>query len=364
MELDIVYNDNVFEAIKKLPDNSIDCVVTSPPYYGLRKYSIANIFIGGKSDCDHTFAEERPPSYRSSDKDNGKNPPAAGRDGHTSQICIKCDAYFGELGLEADYYRYVQHLVLVFKEVLRALKPEGSFWLNIGDTYFRQMSSHRNGIGLRNEITKGSKDFPTHKRMQTDCKSKDLIGIPWRVAFALRDIGFYLRSDIIWHKPNSMPESVKDRPTRSHEHIFLLTKSSDYFFDTDAIRTPYIKDHRKQVLKKVPENSKYNEQGICNKEVLRWPNEKGAQKRDVWKIPTAGLKESHIAPFPKELVRTCIKAGCKKGGVVLDPFMGSGTTALVAIEENCHFIGYELSKKYAKIAQKRISKAQPSLLLE
>ena len=270
LETEKIYQGDCIEILKDMPDESIDCVVTSPPYWGLRDY--------GKGE---------------------------------------------QLGLEETPEEFVANLVKVFSEVKRVLKKEGSVWLNLGDTYY----------------------------------NKSLAGIPFRVAFALQSDGLYLRQDIIWHKPNPMPESVQDRCTKSHEYIFLLTKSPKYFYDIDAIReiseglgktnirfggNKYGDSDDKHHQTK--SGNKYIDSGFRN-------------KRSVWKITTKPYKEAHFATFPMELPITCIKAGCPEGGIVLDPFFGSGTTGLAAQELSRHWVGIELNPEYIEIAKRRTSQS-------
>jgi DNA modification methylase len=266
---------DVLEQIKTIPNESVNCVITSPPYWNLRDY----------------------------EQD-------------------------GQLGLEPTPDEYVVNMVNVFREVRRVLANDGTFWLNIGDTY---SNSHFSNI-----------------------KPKDLIGIPWMLAFALRADGWYLRQDIIWSKPNPMPEPVKDRCTKSHEHIFLLTKSSKYYFDFEAIKEPRVSSSNNHQFggKKYndPDNMVYQSIGSIYK------SDGKRNKRDVWSIPTQPFKESHFAVMPEALVKPCVLAGSKEGDTILDPFFGAGTTGLVALKNNRKYIGIELNPEYAKIAENRIRK--------
>lgn len=383
------------EGLKELPDRSIHCCVTSPPYWGLRDY--------GTSD---------------------------------------------QLGLEETPGEYVANIVKLFRQVRRVLKDDGTLWLNLGDSYATSPAGNtkprweQENKGLFN-INKGpaQQNYFNEKNQKKDWKKygikpKDLIGIPWRVAFALQADGWYLRQDIIWHKPNPMPESVTDRCTKSHEYIFLLTKSAKYYYDVDAIREPStieqkIKSakpslknngikkpyaiveaaHRKEIieyrnlppheeirqylakwrsitieqvedhfgnqaghhwfekngsypsdrdwveLKKLFEfDNTYDKQmtEIFYKSGLKQNHPDGRNKRSVWTVTTKPYKEAHFATYPEKLIEPCIKAGCPKGGTVLDPFMGAGTTGLVARKLSRHYVGYELNAEYIKIAEKRI----------
>jgi DNA modification methylase len=353
MERNIIYNIDCLEGLKNLPANSVDCCVTSPPYYGLRDYGTAT-WVGGSPNCQHSVREEVgfENCKQSTNRGNSKNLPKG--------ICPKCGAIRedNQIGLEDTPEAYISKLVEVFTEVYRILKPTGTLWLNIGDSYWGGKGTIR----------------PTDRKHEY-IKPKDLIGIPWMLAFELRRAGFYLRQDIIWHKPNPMPESVKDRCTKSHEYIFLLTKSARYYFDHEAILEPAAYDGRNDTFYKGGEKDMN-----CTAHE-RWPNkirgfvEKERQtglpsshlessiqtyparnKRDVWSVCTKSEKESHFAVFPDTLIVDCIKAGCPEDGIVLDPFMGSGTTAVVARKLNRNYIGFELNPKYIKISNNKIHK--------
>lgn len=275
---------------KTLPSDTVQCIVTSPPYLGHRKYI---------------------------------------EDGSLEPL---------EFGRETDPKTYVEKLVNLFDELKRVLNYNGTLWLNLGDTY----------------------------------REGELLGIPWRVAFGLRDAGWILRSEIIWNKPNAMPSSVKNRPTTSHEHIFLFSKSRDYFYDADAIREPHVtftpdskmKGGRNHLGKRdgTPEQGK--NKGNSNLHNGRWDqafHPLGRNKRTVWNIPLGKFREAHFAVFPEELVECCVLAGTSKDEIVLDPFMGSGTTAVVARRLGRHFLGIELVPEYVEISMKRLAQVQPLL---
>jgi DNA modification methylase len=287
-----------------------------------------------------------------------------------------------EFRLEETPEEYINRLVEIFREVRRVLKEDGTLWLNIGDTY------NSTKVGNTNEINKRTNTDSFKKSLWHGAKQKDLIGIPWMLAFALRADGWYLRQDIIWHKPNPMPESVKDRCTKAHEYIFLLSKSPQYYFDYEAIQelaTGY--DGRKDTLLKGSDkyqNSNYLPNGqhantFASTGHERWKfknlSEKGQppnsmhlrradgledvqyavrNKRDVWSISTKPFKGAHFATFPEELVENCLLAGCPVNGVVLDPFMGSGTVGLVAKNNYRNYVGIDLNPKYIDIANARI----------
>lgn len=296
----------VMDCLPMLTQNSVQCCVTSPPYFNLRDYGAP-----------------------------------------------------GQLGREARIEDYVEKLVEVFREVRRVLRPDGTLWLNIGDSY---TSGNRKTRDWDKKLPARAVD----QRPQTPhgMKPKDLMGVPWMVAFALRADGWYLRQDIIWNKPNAMPESVRDRCTKSHEYVFLLSKSARYYFDADAIREPFVS------LPRTGERRSYRsgcvssfdmEQGhiVQRGNFAGLPlNPKGRNKRDVWTISTSSFKGAHFAVFPEKLVEPCILAGCPKGGLVLDPFMGSGTTCVVAKRLGREFIGIDLNPDYCAMATERIAKGR------
>lgn len=334
---------NVLDTPWPIEDNSIDCCVTSPPYWGLRDYGVD-----------------------------------------------------GQLGLEKTPEEFVARMVAVFTEVHRSLKPTGTLWLNLGDSYAHNGAAY----GAQKSTLIGRKqgeEMGKAKRFVKEglgLKPKDLVGIPWMVAFALRSAGWYLRSDIIWAKKNCMPESVTDRPTRSHEYIFLLSKSNQYYYDQEAIKEPAIYDvdgtgtaarkaRQRDGNKSAPTttNAGIRPAGYKDAEKMngkhsekqrghgrrhngfndRWDKMTHEQqctgmrnKRDVWQVSPAQFPEAHFATFPEELILPCILAGCPKGGIVLDPFMGAGTTALVAKSNDRNFIGLELNPEYIKLADDRL----------
>jgi DNA modification methylase len=307
------------ESLKKLPDASVNCCVTSPPYFGLRDYG-----------CD------------------------------------------GQIGLEETPEEFVAKLVAVFREVRRVLKDDGTCWVNMGDSYAGSGKGrnpdgtvHVSALIAKQGSSAGTVMGNVKSGIVPDgCKPKDLIGIPWMLAFALRADGWYLRQDIIWHKPNPMPESVTDRCTKAHEYIFLLSKSRQYYFDSDLIRTPLKEKTKKRVESgwncDRANISSEGSQGIkVEKMGTRFAPEKGANKRSVWSVNTHSYREAHFATYPPDLIKPCILAGCPEGGVVIDPFGGSGTTAQVAMENGRNAILCELNPEYVKIIEKRLGKVDP-----
>ena len=334
------------KCLKKIKDESVNCVVTSPPYWGLRDYGTAK-WEGGDLECDHKIP------WKNS---NELNAPCSlktferikARQKSYTNVCKLCGAkrIDQQLGLEDTPDKYVENLVAVFRKVRRVLRDDGTIWLVLGDSY----AANRGYQVPDNKHV----DVGNSRGMKADkfgLKPKDLVGIPWRVALALQASGWWLRSDIIWHKANVMPSSVTDRCTNAHEHVFMLTKSAKYYFDAEAIKEPaaYAGQGRGGSTKRYEQNAA----GMDNK-IYDTRN-----KRDVWTIntkPYRGWKkgQKHFAVFPVALVEPCVRAGCPKGGVVLDPFMGSGTTGVVALAEGRRFIGIDLKKEYFEMTKARL----------
>lgn len=426
---------DVMEQLGTLGDESVHCVVTSPPYWGLRDYGTAD-WQGGDDACDHTV-ETRHQAQGATSARAGRSNADAQRNENFRDECGKCGArrVDQQLGLEPTPELYVERMVAVFREVRRVLRADGTLWLNIGDCYTS------GGRDWRAPDSKGgasgdARAMDTRPETPAGLKPKDLVGIPWRLAFALQADGWYLRADIIWSKPNPMPESVTDRPTKAHEYMFLLTKSARYFYDADAIREASVS----------PEGSRAGYAGYSDRPEAMGREASGNEKagvvalnsgarnkRSVWEIATAPYAEAHFATFPPALVEPCVKAGTSEQGccpecgapweretettfrqtqatnnvgderatgelgdrgqkwrasgnargindvrttgwrptcehkrvgnetsytpvpcVVLDPFMGSGTVALVARRLGRRSIGIELNPEYAELATKRL----------
>jgi site-specific DNA-methyltransferase (adenine-specific) len=264
----------------------------------------------------------------------------------------------GQLGLEATPDEYVTRLVEVFREVRRVLAEDGTLWLNLGDSYARDSGSDRDtgdSDAISNKEVKREQRPDKRNLPPRGLKPKDLVGIPWRVALALQNDGWWLRSDIIWHKPNPMPESVKDRPTSSHEHIFLLSKSKRYYYDADAVKETADKGHagsRFDTGKTNGHMKDRSQEGDREDDGTR-------NKRDVWTVSTKPYPEAHFAVYPPDLIEPCIEAGSAEGDTVLDPFAGAGTTGLVALAKGRSFTGIELNEEYAEMARDRIRNDAP-----
>lgn len=351
MEVNRIIQGDSLAVLKTLESESVDCVVTSPPYWGLRDYGTAR-WEGGDEKCDH-IGDGKPNNNRNF-IDKG------GRLGNNSAIvgganCKLCGAtkLDRQLGLEKTPEEYVAKMVAVFSEVKRVLKKEGTLWLNLGDSYNGNKTGNTETNKNPTRVTNSFK-----KEKSDNLKEKDLVGIPWRVAFALQADGWYLRQDIIWAKPNPMPESVQDRCTKSHEYIFLMTKSPKYYFDNEAIREPFISTDKKYPAV----NTKQGIYAVSNGSNRAGGNaEDGRNKRSVWTVNTHAYSEAHFATFPEKLIEPMVLAGCPKDGLVLDIFMGAGTTAVVAKKLGRKFLGIELNPKYIEIAEKRISGTTPPL---
>jgi DNA modification methylase len=345
------------EVLKTIPDESFNTVVTSPPYWGLRDYGLPPAVWSGDATCVHEFGEETLHRNRFG-LDNGISDKQKSNSGNAFEInqgsfCVRCGAWLGTLGLEPTPDLYVAHLVEIFEQVWRVLRDDGTAWLNLGDSYVGSMkgwspNGHSYG-GDKQKTNIGSMGLPPTKRVD-GLKPKDLVGIPWRVAFALQAAGWYLRSDIIWHKPNPMPESVRDRPTKAHEYVFLLSKSPKYYYDADAVkevgagRERFGNTGRKQGI-----NRDRNDGGRRDMEIVETRN-----RRTVWTIPTQPFAEAHFATFPEKLVEPCILAGAPKGGTVLDPFSGSGTVGLVATNLGRNAVLIDASMEYCLMAVRRV----------
>lgn len=388
----MIIQGDCIEVLKGLPDRSVQCCVTSPPYYGLRDYGTAK-WEGGNPDCIH----EPDKSSKSSTLEGGKDTQGSAKFFRTT--CSLCGAIRidKQIGLEPTPDEYVAKLVSVFREVKRVLKDDGTLWLNLGDSYAGSGMGAANYPDSASEKQKSNHGSTTAKGrggMTYGLKAKDLIGIPWMVAFALRDDGWYLRSDIIWHKPNPMPESVKDRPTKAHEYIFLLAKSQKYYYDYEAILEPANEINWQTRYDRVKNNQKSNLSGPKKQDQTgnrrytgfneryknliddgKTPNTMhlrradgladedylARNKRDVWTVTTKPYKEAHFATFPPDLIEPCILAGSRPGDIVLDPFNGSGTTGMVAIKYHRDYIGIELNPKYIELTEKRLKQVQPVL---
>ena len=371
---------HVLKLLRCFPDGFFSTCVTSPPYWGLRDYGIEAVIWDDPGGCEHVWGNESFISNtapRDHDGANGFSETRGtekSRSGTTlsasqGQFCQHCNAWRGSLGLEPTPELFVQHIVEIFREVRRVLRDDGTLWLNLGDSYAANIGAKNKHNANTKEGTPGYVPNAWNARNATPVKHptkpKDLVGIPWMVAFALRSDGWYLRSDIIWHKPNPMPESVTDRPTKAHEYMFLLTKSAKYFYDADAIREP----NTPGTIARVKSGPVQSPGAPGHKAALikRWAGQgeysetNGRNKRTVWTIPTQPYKAAHFATFPELLIEPCILAGCPPDGIVLDPFGGSGTTAVVANYHKRDWIIMDASAEYLDLADERIALGSKTL---
>lgn len=298
MQLNKIYNGNALDVLKTFPDESVDMVITSPPYWALRDYG----------------AE-------------------------------------GQLGLESTFQEYINKLCDIFDEVKRVLKKSGSCWVNLGDTY----SGSGKGVGGIKERTKESWVFDKKPTTEEQLPSKSLLQIPSRFAIEMCNRGWILRNEIIWHKPNALPQSVRDRFTVDYEKLFFFVKSKKYYFEqqkeqmkTNQVCGNSTRHHSRKVSLNITKQDSVKQNLKLSKDLMR-------NKRSVWSINTKPFKEKHFATYPEELIITPIKACCPENGIVLDPFMGSGTTAVVARSLGLKYVGIELNPDYIKIAEKRLA---------
>ena len=360
--IEIIKGD-CLQSLKKLEDQSINTCVTSPPYWGLRDYGTAE-WEGGDPDCDHVANPNA--TKKMGNEEFNKNRPSresTKTKGYYEKECPKCGAIKkdSQLGMEDTPEEFVDNLVKVFREVKRVLRDDGTVWLNLGDSYGQQKGKGFNANAKEGYIVSRRKELQKKQgniNVKTNLPPKNLIGIPWRVALALQQDGWYLRQDIIWHKPNPMPESVKDRCTKAHEYIFLLSKSPKYYFDNEAIKEDCVgKDERKWADSYEKAGSiKQGETNANIKRTKRYSKDGSFKrnKRSVWTVTTKPFKGAHFATFPMDLIEPCVLAGCPVGGTVLDPFAGSGTTGIVAAGNDRNAILLELNEDYIQLALDRM----------
>jgi len=433
-EANTIVCGHVLNVLRKLPDECIHCVITSPPYWGLRNYGTEPQIWGGDPLCDHRWNGFRRPGMTGGTR--SEKVQMKGKENFQSfaaepqAFCSECGAWRGSLGLEPTPELYVQHLVEIFREVRRVLRIDGTLWLNLGDSYAGSWGSESH-----EPFRDGT--FPTAPA--PELKPKDLVGIPWRVAFALQADGWWLRSDIVWakgvsfcptYRGNAMPESVKDRPTKSHEYVFLFTKSRRYFYDQAAVLEPHkpesLKRYEYGLHERTDGTPLHRAQGAAfhSERLGDYVNPAGRNLRSVWTINPHPFPEAHFATFPPRLIEPIVLLGTSTKGVcpecgapwerivdiergyipqynrktagqphdpspkmtlpergrklrgvswcptcdcgrdetvpavILDPFIGSGTTALVALQHGRRFLGIELNPQYIEIAYRRIGRVQ------
>lgn len=400
-DLDTIVQGNAVDVMRGMDSESVDCITTSPPYYGLRSYQTEPQIWGGLPDCDHRWGEDMvrktSDNYNVGFNERWGNSPGERKQEKSSygkieqgNFCTLCNAWRGELGSEPTPPLFIAHLGTIFGECKRVLKKRGTMFVNLADSYAGSGSpggDFRDGKG-------GDEYLRPYNRKFMQAKSQ--IGIPERFVIMMLDAGWIYRNTIIWYKKSVMPESVKDRFTRDFEYIYFFTKSQDYYFEQqfEQLSESYLKDNRPLgvIRQHLYSESKYVKAGIIEVDekyikepkprlakhrawdndpilsrgkgenaVMRF-NEKGRNMRCVWELNNEPLKDAHFAHYPQELVRRCLQAGCPEGGVVLDPFMGSGSTGLVAKKMNRHYIGIELNPEYINIANRRIEAVQEKLI--
>jgi DNA modification methylase len=345
-----ILDGDALETLRKMPAGIAQTCVTSPPYWGLRDYG-TSVWAGGDGDCDHRkknpVVDQRTSTLGSNSSGLAIDNSAYQLGKHFLHTCPKCGArrVGAEIGLEPSPEEYVSRLVEVFREVWRVLRDDGTLWLNLGDSY-----NGSGGVGGpgKSHTNQGSVDRRDNRAGWSGLKQKDLVGIPWRVAFALQADGWYLRSDIIWSKPNPMPESVRDRPTKAHEYIFLLAKAKSYYYDAKSIEEMAICDRMRGThdYSHVPGGG--DNSGLSHGQFT------SRNRRSVWTIPAQSFSGAHFAVFPPALIDPCILAGAPEGGLVLDPFAGSGTVGVVCRKHKRRFVGIELNPDYARMARGRL----------
>lgn len=341
-----LHHGDALTVIAGLPDQSVDCIVTSPPYLGLRDYGVAGTVWPAV-----TYAPM-----------------------HGLPV-VDVPAMQCPLGHEPDPLAYIAHLVLIFRDARRVLADDGTLWLNLGDSYARQGGARRGGGSMLQGRKHGhAQEATTNRRRKPGITlpEKNLLGIPWRAAYALQADGWILRNDIIWSKPNGMPESVRDRVAAKHEHVFLLAKSARYHFDLAPIREPHAQTslsraapHRADPGRAAREGAPYRGISVSGQtfRLDQMNHVDGRNPGDVWTIPTVPFAGAHFAVFPPALAEKCILAGCEPGGTVLDPFSGSGTTGMVAARHGHRYVGIDVSKDYLDLSL-RTRLAQGALLGE
>jgi DNA modification methylase len=363
---------DVREKLAELPAQSVQCVCTSPPYWGLRDYG-TGLWDGGDPSCQHRGRPKPRQDTSGATKrfadTRGTQPGKCAYAVPVREQC-RCGARRIDLqiGLEQTPEAYVTTMVAVFREVRRVLREDGVLFLNLGDCYATgagKVGDHPGG-GDQGERWAGPMTQPNRMPLP-GLKPKDLCGIPWRVAFALQADGWWLRSDIIWSKPNPMPESVTDRPAKAHEYIFLLSKAERYFYDAAAIaedaayageQLGIVRGQKRRAWAMGVEPSG-NERPGADVDIAATRN-----KRSVWTVPTQPYPEAHFATFPEDLITPCVLAGSRIGDTVLDPFAGSGTTGVVSVRHQRHFIGIDLNPSYVEMARRRIGAVAPLLAQE
>ncbi len=368
-----LYHGDALDVLSALPAGSVDCCVTSPPYYGLRDYGTGQ-WVGGDPSCGHDDQRRVVPGASAVSRLDGGRPPPVPAPTRSANCRCGAQRVDQQYGLEPSPAAYVETMRAVFAQVRRVLADDGTCWLNLGDSYSsgEKPGTATTGSSSASTLTTSSRRgawapgnvIETFTKPGAGLPAKNLLGMPWRVAFALQDDGWILRNAVVWDKPNPMPESVTDRLSTTYELVFLLVKSRRYRFDLDAVREPLSPDSGSA---RHSQTSKSNVQGLTglagHRGFTKQGHDNGRNPGDVWTLPTQPFPASHFAVMAPELARRCIVAGCKPGGVVLDPFAGSGTTGMVAQQHGRRFVGIDLSADYLNLAL-RTRLAQTAILDE
>lgn len=364
------------EILRDWPGEYFDCIVTSPPYWGLRAYGTEPQVWGGKEGCEHEWGTHHQPPKGGKNLPN--NPPATGADKHTqtlgfrnggidTEFCSLCGAWRGELGLEPDFRLYLDHLMLIMDECWRVLKVTGTVFINIGDSYATANGAKNEGFNARWHGKQylpgkqGDTDRERPARPKVNIPSKSLCAIPARFQIAMIDRGWRCRNEIVWWKRNCMPSSASDRFTIDFEPLYFFTKSGKYWFEQQREITGKETPQNEYEHNKVGSFHSHADdagKGMMQKKIKGFKSmthPDGRNMRTVWDIPTKPFPEAHFATFPPELARRCVAAGCPPDGVVLDPFAGAGTVGLVCKQLQRDFIGIELKQEYCEMAENRIS---------
>jgi len=382
---------NALDVLREMPSRSVDCCVTSPPYWSLREYPVNPLIWGGKKDCRHKWVKHLRPAANG--KINGvangwkKGANTATRTALLSQFCEKCRAWRGQLGLEPTPEMYRSHLVQIFRQVRRILKPGCTLWLNLGDTWYSRAGSGKRLGGTHPEhsithyrkLLEDSSTYPVippnRMPIANGLKPKDLVGVPWLVAFALRESGWWLRFEIIWSKPNGVAKVAADRPAGIHETIFLLANGRHYFYDELANLEPNspVERQRRQreknqaqakVYKTKRDHGQFFPPGATSFHTrldkrIELSVSGVRRRRSIWEIAVTPWKGEHSSVFPIKLADICIQCGAPEGGTVLDPFCGTGTVGVAALRKGRNFIGIDLDPHSAAVARERITADAP-----
>jgi len=360
-----IIQGNVLSVLKTFPPDSVNCIITSPPYYGLRSYNTEPQIWGGNPLCKHdwnTFIKNgisgstKSKKVRTKGEENFQIVPSM-----KQSVCSICGAWLGELGQEPTHTMFIEHLTEIFMECARVLKPDGTMWINISDSYSGSNQGNGAPPSGKNATNRGTSKMQLegHKSIlaKSNLAKKSLMGIPDRLKISLIDNGLVCRNEIVWSRPNQMPQSVKDRFTNDFEKVYFFTKSNKYYFEQqleDFVSKSNSSPRNRRAEGKYGSKSVFSGKPLFSDGKRDFYNKGKRNKRTTWIINTEPQRDLHFATYPKALIKTPILAGCPEGGIVLDPFFGSGTTGIVAKENNRNWIGIELNPEYIEIAKKRL----------